>query len=372
MQTINRQARLEKLQRIIRESGYDAAALVPGPTLTYLTGVRWYLSGRPLVMFVRPEGDPAMIIPLLEMPRIERTAPFSIAYYVYTDAEGYRPAFDEACNGLDLDGKKVAVEAMKMRVLEGHLIEHYSPGCTVIYADAELVKARIHKEPGELDAMRQAIKISEAALEATLPQIKVGMTERQALRILLDEMANRGSEGNAFDPIVLAGPKSAQPHGEPSDDPIKAGELLLFDFGAAIDGYPADITRTFAVGEISPEMTKVYETVKAANEAGIRAAKPGMAAQELDRIVRKVIHDAGYGQHFIHRTGHGLGLDIHEGPNIVEGNHQILEPGMVFTIEPGIYLPEKGGVRIEDNVTVTETGVEVLTSYPKALRVIGG
>jgi Xaa-Pro dipeptidase len=185
-------------------------------------------------------------------------------------------------------------------------------------------------------------------------------------------MADRHSEGLAFNPIVLAGPKSAQPHGDAGDNVIKDGELLLLDFGAAVDGYPADITRTFAVGQIDPELTKVYEVVKAANEAGVRAARPGMAAQELDRIVRKVIHDAGYGPHFIHRTGHGLGLDIHEGPVIVEGNTQLLEPGMVFTIEPGIYLPEKGGVRIEDNVTITETGAEVLTSYPRALRVIGG
>ncbi len=373
MQTVNRQARLEKMQRIIRESGYDAAALVPGPTLTYLTGVRFELSERPLVLFIRAEAgsDPAMIVPLLETPRIEAAAPFTIAYYVYTDAQGYRPAFDEACTGLALSGKKIAVEALKMRVLESHLIEHYSPGCTITLADHDLIRTRVHKEPAEVEAMRQAIRLSEAALDATLPQIRSGMTERQAMRILLDEMADRGSQSNAFDPIVLTGPKSAQPHGEPGDEVIKAGDLLLFDFGASVGGYPADITRTFAVGQVDPELVRVYEVVRAANEAGIQAARPGMVAQDLDRIVRKVIHDAGYGPQFIHRTGHGLGLDIHEGPNIVEGNTQILEPGMVFTIEPGIYLPDKGGVRIEDNVTITETGAEVLTSYPRALRVIG-
>jgi Xaa-Pro dipeptidase len=116
---------------------------------------------------------------------------------------------------------------------------------------------------------------------------------------------------------------------------------------------------------------KVYDIVRAANEAGIRAARPGIAAQDVDRVVRKVITDAGYGEYFIHRTGHGLGLFIHESPNIVEGNTQILEPGMVFTIEPGVYLPEKGGIRIEDNLVITQDGAEVLTSYPKALRTIG-
>ena len=272
---------------------------------------------------------------------------------------------------MDLAGKKIAVEGLVMRVLEGQLIQQYASGSQLISDEEAISAIRLHKDEGEIASMRQAIGISEAALDEILPKIKVGMTERQVVNMLQQAMTDRGAGGTAFDIHVLAGPNSAQPHGFPRDVAIQDGEVLLFDFGAAINGYPADITRVFAVGEIDPELVKVYNIVRAANEAGIRAARPGIAAQDVDRVVRKVITDAGYGEYFIHRTGHGLGLFIHESPNIVEGNTQILEPGMVFTIEPGVYLPEKGGIRIEDNLVITQDGAEVLTSYPKALRTIG-
>jgi Xaa-Pro dipeptidase len=219
--------------------------------------------------------------------------------------------------------------------------------------------------------MRKAILISEKALDATLPQIRLGMTELQIMNLLLNEIAALGGGGNAFEPIVLCGPNSALPHGVPSSRTIAAGDLLLFDYGTLVDGYPSDITRVFAVGgidKLEPELRKIYDVVLAANEAGIRAVRPGAIAENIDRAAREVIEAAGYGKYFTHRLGHGLGLDIHEGPNMVQGNKQVLEPGMVFTIEPGIYFPGRGGVRIEDNVVVTDSGVEVLTSYPKALR----
>lgn len=364
-------ARFEKLRRIAQASNYAAIALVPGPTLTYLTRVSYHLSERPLVAFFPVEGDPVMVIAALELPKIADVAPFPIRFFSYTDGEGYHPAFEQACKALQLEGKKVGVEGLKMRVLESQTIQRYAPGSQILAADDTIISLRLYKEPDEIAAMRQAIAVSERALEETLSKVRIGMTERQITNILLNTMAELGSGGNAFDPIVLTGANSAQPHGVPGDAIVREGDLLLFDFGTTFEGYPADITRVFAVGDIGDELRKVYGLVLAANEAGIRAVHPGVAAQDVDRIVRQVISDAGYGAYFIHRTGHGLGLDIHEAPNIVEGNTQILEPGMTFTIEPGIYIPGKGGVRIEDNVVVTESGVDVLTSYPKQLRVIG-
>jgi Xaa-Pro dipeptidase len=363
------QARLEKLQTALGTAGYDVAAIVPGPTLTYLTRLNFHLSKRPLVLFVPAVGEPGVIVPALEMPRFAGEPPFPLHFYTYTDAEGYRKGFEKA--GADLAGKKIAVEGLVMRVLEGQLIQQYAVGSQLISDEETISAIRLHKDESEIAAVRQAIAISQGALDETLPKIKVGMTERQIANLLQQAMTDRGSQGNAFDVHVLAGPKSAQPHGVPDDVPIQNGDVLLFDFGAAINGYPADITRVFAVGEIDPELRKIYDIVLAANEAGIRAARPGVAAQEVDRAARKVIVDAGYGEYFIHRTGHGLGLFIHEAPNIVEGNAQLLEPGMVFTVEPGIYLPEKGGIRIEDNLVITEDGAEVLTSFPKTLRTIG-
>ncbi len=364
-------ARLAKFQGLIGSAGLDAAALVPGATMTYLTNLSFHLSKRPLVLIIPAQGEPNVIVPALEVQRISDQLPFPLRFFTYSDGEGSRPAFEQACKALALAGKKVGVEGYQMRVVEGQLLEQYAPGCTLMSADDPISAIRLHKGADELAAMRQAIAISQAALAATLPQVKVGMTEQQVRDTLLREMAAGGGGGDAFQPIVLTGAKSAMPHGEPDDTPIHDGELLLFDFGTKINGYPSDITRTFAVGEIDPELKKIYGIVLAANEAGIRAVRPGVTAQEVDRAARGVIREAGYGEYFIHRTGHGLGLDIHEAPFILEGNTQVLEPGMVFTIEPGIYLPGKGGVRIEDNIVITETGAEVLTSYPKTLRVIG-
>ncbi len=366
--------KLDKLREAVGKAGHDVVALVPGPTLRYITGVSYHLMERPIVLFLPTSGEAAMIVPYMELDKIKEADPFSIRFFNYSDAEGYAGAFEQACRALDLSGKRVAVEGLKMRVLEGQMIQRNSQGSTIVSADDVIGGIRLRKTADEIAAMRQAIAISEKALDATLPHIKIGMTEQQITNVLLNELAALGAGGNAFDPIVLGGPNSALPHGVPTHRPIARGDLLLFDYGVLVDGYPSDITRVFAVGEIAgldAELRKIYDTTLAANEAGIRAARPGVAAQDVDRAARQVIEQAGYGKYFTHRLGHGLGLDVHEGPNMVQGNKQILEPGMVFTVEPGIYLPGKGGVRIEDDVVVTESGVDVLTSYPKALRSVG-
>lgn len=315
--------RLNKLQERLRGANYDAAALVPGPTMTYVTQLSYYLSKRPLLVIIPAEGEPGVIVPTLEVQRIADNLPFPLKFFTYGDEEGYRPAFDQACKALVLAGKRIAVEGFKLRLIEGQMLERYAPGCTLLSDDDLIGGIRLHKGEDEVAAMRQAIAISEAALEATVALVQVGMTERQVLHILLREMDERGGNNNAFDPIVLAGPKSAMPHGLSDDTPIREGELLLFDFGTTVNGYPADITRTFAVGEIDPELKRVYEIVQAANEAGRNAARPGIAAQEVDRAARGVINAAGYGKQFIHRTGHGLGLEIHEPPFMLEGNTQL-------------------------------------------------
>ena len=365
------QARLGRLTAALKANGYDAAALIPGATVYYLTGVTYHLGKRPQVMFILPDGEAAMIVPSLEIDHAGANQTFPFKLYSYTDAEGYQGAFQRVCSDFKLAGKKIAVEGIKMRVLEGQTIEKYAAGCSLISADQMFTDLRIHKQESELALMRQAIQMSQEALEETLAEIRPGMTERQVANILQGAMTNRGATGMAFDVTVLAGADSALPHGTSGETVIKPGDLLLFDYGASLHEYPADITRTFAVGKIDPELEKIYNVVKAANEAGIKAARPGVTAQDVDRATRKVIVEAGYGEFFTHRTGHGLGLDIHEAPNIVDGNPVVLEPGMVFTVEPGIYLPGRGGVRIEDNVLITESGVEVLTSFPKTLRTIG-
>jgi len=204
-------------------------------------------------------------------------------------------------------------------------------------------------------------------LTTVLAQLKEGLSERDIARLLSDALVAEGSQGASFSPLVQLGENSAFPHGSITERALRPGDIVLIDFGAIYQGYPADITRTVCFGEPSEEFQKMFAAVLAANEAAIAISKPGVAMQAVDRAARQVIEDAGYGEYFIHRTGHGLGLDVHEPiPQIAEGVEQVLEPGMVFTIEPGVYIPGVGGVRLEDDVLVTEQGLDVLTSFPKA------
>jgi Xaa-Pro dipeptidase len=213
--------------------------------------------------------------------------------------------------------------------------------------------------------------IAEKALVHTLAEVRPGMTEKEIAAALMVNLLRAGSEAMPFLPLVQTGPNSASPHGATSSRQLERGDVLLLDFGAVAGGYASDITRTFAVGKIDPELVEVYRIVEAANAAGRATAGPGVACQEVDRAARRVIEDAGYGQFFIHRTGHGLGLEGHEPPYIVEGNTLPLEVGMTFTVEPGIYLPDRGGIRVEDDVVITEYGCQSLTTFERSLQTVG-
>jgi Xaa-Pro dipeptidase len=183
-------------------------------------------------------------------------------------------------------------------------------------------------------------------------------------------MTTLGADGMAFAPLVLTGENSANPHGSTGARPLANGEFLLIDFGAQVNGYPADITRTVCAGSPSEEMRAIHSAVKAANQAAQEIAAPGVTCSEVDAAARTVIEQAGYGEYFTHRTGHGLGLDVHELPQIAAGNDTPLAPGMVFTVEPGIYLEGVGGVRIEDNLLITDTGAESLTSFSREMDLL--
>jgi len=186
------------------------------------------------------------------------------------------------------------------------------------------------------------------------------------------QLLRNGSEPEMpFAPIVSGGPNSANPHASPTARKLQAGDLLVVDWGATYDGYISDLTRTFAVGEVDEEYQKIHEIVQEANAAGRGAAKPGVPCAAVDQAAREVIENSGYGVYFTHRTGHGIGMEGHEEPYMRGDNMQLLEPGMAFTVEPGIYLPNRNGVRIEDNVVITETGADVLSDMPREVRVVG-
>jgi Xaa-Pro dipeptidase len=363
--------RLEQMTRQILANGLDGIALVPGPNMLYLSGIHSHLSERPMVLFFPADDEPAAIMPLLEAEKGRQAGIPPDRIFTWNDDEGYKGAFQQACAHLELSDYLLGVEALHMRVLELELLQRYAPGLKTAHVEPIIAQLRMVKDENEMAAMVRAVAVAETAMERLVPQIAVGQTEKEVAARLVHELIQAGAQALPFGPIVSAGPNGASPHAVPTDRPLEAGDLLVIDWGAVVDDYPSDITRTFVVGELDPELTHVYETVKQANAAGRQAARPGATGHDVDLAARSVIEQAGYGDFFIHRTGHGLGLEVHEPPYMMPGYHEPLREGMVFTVEPGIYLPGRGGVRIEDNLVVTAAGRRSLTSFPRDLIHVG-
>ena len=233
-----------------------------------------------------------------------------------------------------------------------------------------LAGLRPQKSEEELESLIAAQRIAEKALDEVLGLIRPGLTEQEVAAELVYRMYKYGGEANSFDPIVVTGAKSSMPHGVPGDVVIREGDFVTMDFGTMKNGYCSDMTRTVAVGHASEEMRKVYDTVLAAQLAGIEAAKPGATGRQIDAAARKVIEDAGYGPYFGHSFGHSLGLEIHEAPNAAPSNDKPMPEGAVISAEPGIYLPGRFGVRIEDVLWLHEDGCVNITKAPKELIVL--
>ena len=242
--------------------------------------------------------------------------------------------------------------------------------CELVPAAEILEGLRAQKDPEELEIMIAAQRIAERALAEALNDIRPGVTEKEIAARLQYLMLHYGAEDKSFDPIVVSGPNGSLPHGVPSDKPIQAGEFVTIDMGCVYHGYCSDMTRTVAVGQPTQEMERVYETVLAAQKAGIAAARAGMPGRELDAAARKVIEEAGYGDYFTHSFGHSLGLEIHESPNASPSETRPLPVGTVISAEPGIYLPGRFGVRIEDVLVLEEGGCRDITQSPKNLIVL--
>jgi Xaa-Pro aminopeptidase len=362
---IDYNARIEKL---LEKSETDIVAIVPSPNMLYFTGLHYHLSERPTIAFLHKDGL-SFIVPQLEVTKLKKRPDLEAQEFVWSDSHGYEAAFKSAVDALGLAGKvTLGVDGMTMRVFEWLGLSQAGLTMTnAVDVGQTLLNVRAYKTADEIALMTEAIKLSEEALKRTIEWAQTGMTEQEIAKKLSDEMSALGSEGFAFDSLVLIGENSALPHGKTGNRQLDKDEFLLIDFGGKKQGYPADITRTFCLGEPSPQMREIYDAVLQANLAAQAISKPGVTCHEIDKAARDVIKAAGYGDYFTHRLGHGLGLSGHELPNIAENNHVELEVGMVFTIEPGIYVPEIGGVRIEDNVVVTEKGIDCLTTYPREL-----
>jgi len=346
-------------------AGLDALALVPGPNLRYATGLSFHLSERPIVALLPVDAQPSIVLPEFEAGKADGFTTFT-----YTDEDGYAMAYSQACAALELADARVGVEALQMRLLEARVLERFAPDIELVPVDDLYAELRMVKGPSELAAMRRAARVAEDAFVTWVSQLRAGMTEREAAALLVAGLLGGGADGLSFSPIVASGPNGALPHATPGERKFAPGDWIVVDWGAQVDGYCSDLTRSVVMGEPHGRLAEIHPLVVAANAAGRAAAAPGEAAEDVDAAARAVIDEAGYGPQFFHRLGHGLGMEEHEPPYIVSGNRLRLQPGMTFTVEPGVYLPGVGGVRIEDDVVVTEAGVEPLTTLSRAPFVV--
>ncbi len=362
------QIRQKRLLEELDRHELDAFALNPGPSLLYLTGLSFHLSERPIVAIFRPDGVPIIVLPELETGKL-RSVPIELRTFTYgEDPTTWGDAFEAAADEAGLDYRRMGVEPTRLRVLELRLLEEAAPRAAYINGEDTIAAIRAVKDEAEINLIQRAAEIAEKALEVTLASIRPGITEQTLARELTLQLLRAGSEPELpFSPIVAFGANAANPHAVASERALEEGDVILIDWGAGVDGYSSDLTRVFCWGEPDDEISTIAAIVAEANQAARERAGPGVPAGEVDRAARAVIEAAGYGDRFTHRTGHGLGLDGHEAPYIRSDNREALLPGMVFTVEPGIYLPDRGGIRIEDDVVVTAEGSVSLSSMERSL-----
>lgn len=363
--------RLELLRQAAAGAGVDAVVLTPAATMTWLLGHDFEAHERLFLLIVPTADAPVAVVPALEEANFRGAAPAVESIHLWDDADGPENAAAAAFKCLGKTSR-VAVEPLSLRYMEFEHLRRELPRAKIESAEEIVSELRLKKSDEEAALMKRASKIAEAALEFTLRDVRPGRKEIEIASKLSSELLRRGGGGISFGPIVLSGPKSALPHGVPDEREMQEGEFLLIDFGTSFGGYHCDITRTFVVsGSPTDRMREVYESVLQANIRGVAASRPGVTYDYVHKNCQANLHARRFKEFMTHRTGHGLGLEIHEPPSVMAGNEDVVEQGAVFTIEPGLYLEGWGGVRIEDNIRVTEQGCELLTSSPRELRILG-
>jgi len=349
----------------------DAALLPPSKTLYYFTGLSMHTSERPTLVVLIRDRNPAVLLPKLETDRVREALPDADCY-TYGDATdpvaAARPALANLVDDCDLSGT-VAAEYRATRLLELDALSDHVGFDDIRDLGPVAASLRARKDETEIRTMRRAATITDEILQATFDELEAGMrevdVERALRRRVLDSEADEHGVG-----IVTSGPRTAHAHANTGEREIQEGDLVMVDMGVVLDGYYSDITRTVAVGDPGDEARNIYEVVQEAARVSREAVAPDATYEDLDHAAREVIEDAGYGEYFPHRVGHGLGLEGHEPPYLADGNDDTVDVGNVLTIEPGVYVPEVGGVRIEDDVVLTEDGSEALTESPRDLRIV--
>lgn len=355
--------RLRRVRDAMRTYGVDLLLVAPSADLRYLIGYPAHASERPTLLVLQQDAAPLILVPGFEAARVPEVEGLRIVPWEEID-DPFRSLREV------LSASRPAVAAVADRTWASVLL-----GLQCVFDRTRFISAgpllrllRMSKSPSEVETLTRAAWAADAVFEQITEQAFTGRTERD----LADELQRLLREAGLTDvwASVGSGPNSASPHHIVSSRPLQLGDAVVLDFGGAFDGYQSDITRTVHVGEPHSRFRHVYDLVRAAQEAAVRAVAPGVQCSAIDETARGVIDAGGYGDFFTHRTGHGIGLDVHEEPYIISDNDLPLEPGMTFSIEPGVYLPDRLGVRIEDIVVVTSSGGERLNRTDRALRLV--
>ncbi|MCL6570162.1 MAG: Xaa-Pro peptidase family protein [Bacillus sp. (in: Bacteria)] len=361
--------RLKKLQSWMKENEIEVSFLTSTENVFYLSGYYTDPHERLLALAVFQEKEPILVCPGMEVLDAKRSG-WDHEILGYSDIENPWELILTSINKRMKGILKAAIEKEHMNVERYEQFSMLFPKALFVSADEKLGKLRMIKDAKELKIIEEACALADYAVEVGVSEIKEGKTELEVLNAIEYALKLKGVTEMSFATMVLTGANAASPHGTPGSTKIQKGDLVLFDLGVVVDRYCSDITRTVAYGDINDKQKEIYDTVLKAQLAAIDASKPGATAAEVDLSSRRIITDAGYGDYFPHRLGHGLGIGVHEYPSLTETNQLILEEGMVYTIEPGIYVPDVAGVRIEDDLFMTSDGAKILTKFPKTLQII--
>ncbi|MBY0124076.1 Xaa-Pro peptidase family protein [Bacillus sp. S/N-304-OC-R1] len=361
--------RIQKLSDWMKENNVQVCFVTAPENVFYFSGFLSDPHERLLGLAVFQEEEPFLVCPALDKTDA-KNAGWGNEIISYSDIENPWEMIHKAVSGRIKKVDNIAIEKEHMNVERFEILSQMFDGARFVSAEEKLRKLRMIKDEKELNIIREACALADYAVEVGCAEIAEGKSELEIIAAVEYALKKKGVSQMSFSTMVLTGANAASPHGTPGATKIKKGDFVLFDLGVIVDGYCSDITRTVAYGDINDKQKEIYETVLKAQLAAVEASKPGVSCSEIDLTARRIIADAGYGEYFPHRLGHGLGISVHEYPSLTETNPLLLEEGMVYTIEPGIYVPEIAGVRIEDDIAVTATGVEILTKFPKELQIL--
>lgn len=350
-------SKIEKITKQLQHEQADAAWITTPLNVFYFTGYRSEPHERLFALLITANGDQTLYCPKMEVEEV-KNSPFEGKIIGYLDTENPFEIDPSSFNKLLIESEHLTVKRQR-ELTQNFGVQHYGD------IDQTIKELRNIKNESEIENIREAAKLADKCIEIGTEFLKVGVTEREVVNHIENEIKKFGVSEMSFDTMVLFGDHAASPHGTPGERKLVKDEYVLFDLGVIYNHYCSDMTRTVKFGTPSEEAQTIYNIVLEAETNAIEAIKAGVPLQDIDKIARDIIRDAGYGDYFPHRLGHGLGLEEHEYQDVSSTNSNLLEAGMVITIEPGIYVPNVAGVRIEDDILVTENGYEILTNYDK-------